>query len=164
MSDAPVCFTHHGDWTGDHRRTPSCPEPFWFINECGDVYDYDITRQTVEFPNDYHVPYKTKAEAEAAAIALDEAAGGGTVEQMSYEDAISYAIFAINTFTEPGASSDGDVDRMLANTDRIIATLVDLRETVQDQGTRPVLPVLHGEVPETGPITEEILRRLAEGE
>jgi hypothetical protein len=53
------------------------------------------------------------------------------VEQMSYKDALDYAIFAINTFLAPEASDVKDVFAMEIHADEIIATLADIRETVQ---------------------------------
>lgn len=53
------------------------------------------------------------------------------VEQMSYKDALDYAIFAINTLMHPDASDGRDIDMLEAQSDEIIATLADIRETVQ---------------------------------
>jgi hypothetical protein len=54
--------------------------------------------------------------------------------QMPYERALSMAIFAINTLMHPDASSAEDVDRLEAESDDVIATLVDLREAVRGDG------------------------------
>jgi len=37
----------------------------WFINECGDVYEYDQSSQQHDFPNDFPFAYETKEEAES---------------------------------------------------------------------------------------------------
>jgi len=110
-------------------------EKRWFINEAGDVYDYYLTRQAADFPNDFHIAYETQDEAEIAAGHLPE--DPGTVEQVSYDEAISYAIFAINTFMHPDASSDADIARLELHSDEIIATLVDLRDTVRGLADQP---------------------------
>jgi hypothetical protein len=54
--------------------------------------------------------------------------------QMSYKEALDYAIFAINTIMHPDATSDEDFYRLDAESDNVIATLVDLREAVQGDG------------------------------
>jgi hypothetical protein len=51
--------------------------------------------------------------------------------QMSYKEALDMAIFAINSWMHPDASSDVDLDDLEARADDVIATLVDMRETVQ---------------------------------
>jgi len=108
---------------------PDCrAELKWFINECGDVYDYWATRQERDFPGDFHTAYETKAEAEAVAARLSEVT---PVPQMSYEDAISYAIFAVNTLIHPDGTGDEDFARLELHSDEVLTTLVDLRETVQ---------------------------------
>lgn len=43
----------------------------WFINECGEPYDYDPEHQAEHFPNDDHTPYDTEEEAQAAADAAE---------------------------------------------------------------------------------------------
>ena len=103
----------------------------WFINECGDVYDYWASTQEADFPADFHTAYETQDEAEAAAEHLDDPDPAAPLPQMSYEDAISYAIFAINTLEEPDASSDRDVERLYEYADQVKATLVDIRDTVR---------------------------------
>jgi len=153
MSDN-LCFSHHGDWTGPHRRQPSCPPAKWFVNEEGNVYDYAPELQAEHFPNDFRRPFDTQDEAEQVAAELAKTApgpieaeirrrldegdhetdpdpAGGGVPQMSYDEAISYAIFAINTLMEPSASSDEDCARLELHSDEIIAALVDIRETVR---------------------------------
>jgi len=50
---------------------------------------------------------------------------------MTFEDAISYAIFAINTFMHPDASSAVDIQNLEENSDEVISTLVDIREAVK---------------------------------
>ena len=68
-----------------------------------------------------------------------------TVEQMSYKDALDYAIFAINTFTRAGGLRDlEDVDALEIHADEIIATLADIRETVEGLGARHEAPRPHG--------------------
>jgi len=145
MSVTPAdvrCFSHHGDWTGTHRREAGCPEPKWFINEEGNVYDYAPEFQAEHFPNDDHRVFDTQDEAElAAAISAPggdhetdpDPAGGAPVSQMSYKEALDYAIFCMNSWMHPDASSEMDIDRMEARSDEIIATLVDIRETVLGQ-------------------------------
>lgn len=105
----------------------------WFINEDGAVYDYYLVVQERDYPGDDHTAYATKAEAEIAAAHLTDPdpAGGAPVPQMAYDEAISYAIFAINTLQHPDASGDADVARLDLHADEILASLVDLRETVQ---------------------------------
>jgi hypothetical protein len=58
-------------------------------------------------------------------------------EQMSYKDALDYAIFAINTFMYPDASDGKDVMDLEAKSEEVIATLADIRETVQGLGMTP---------------------------
>lgn len=41
----------------------------WFINEEGEVYEYDAATQEAEFPNDDHTPFETEEEALEAATA-----------------------------------------------------------------------------------------------
>jgi hypothetical protein len=57
------------------------------------------------------------------------------VEQMSYKDALDYAIFAINTFMHPDASDGKDVMDLELKSDDVIATLADMREVVQGATT-----------------------------
>jgi len=115
-------------------------EKRWFINECGDVYDYWATRQEADFPGDFHTAYETQDEAEIVAAHLDDPKPVEPLAQMSYEDAISYAIFAINTLEEPSASSDADVERLYEYADQVKATLVDIRDTVRGQAPEPKWP------------------------
>lgn len=116
----------------DEVTCPDCRgEMKWFINECGDVYDYYATRQEADFPGDFHTAYETQDEAEIVAAHLDDPDPAAPLPQMSYDDAVSYAIFAINTLEEPSASSDEDVERLYEYADQIKATLVDLRDTVR---------------------------------
>ncbi len=51
--------------------------------------------------------------------------------QMSYKEALDFAIFAVNTIMEPSASTPADLDRLEEKSDEVISTLVDMRETVQ---------------------------------
>jgi hypothetical protein len=137
---AVVCtasFRDDGSNVTSNPNEVTCPdchaEVRWFINECGDVYDYYVTRQEADFPGNFHVAYKTQDEAELAAAHLDDPdpAGGAPVPQMAYDEAISYAIFAINTITDPSASSDADIARLDLHAEEVLASLVDLRETVR---------------------------------
>jgi hypothetical protein len=61
----------------------------------------------------------------------DDEDGDDVTEQMSYKDALDYAIFAINTFMYPDASDGKDVMDLELKSDDVIATLVDMREIVQ---------------------------------
>jgi hypothetical protein len=54
---------------------------------------------------------------------------------LPYDEAISMAIFAINTLMEPDASSDEDVDRLEAQAENVIETLADMRETLREMAT-----------------------------
>jgi hypothetical protein len=54
--------------------------------------------------------------------------------QLPYKDALDLAIFCLNTFMHPDASSDEDVARLELHSDDVIATLVDLREVVKGDG------------------------------
>jgi hypothetical protein len=56
------------------------------------------------------------------------------VAQMSYKDALDYAIFCLNTFMHPDASDERDVTAMEIHSDEIIATLADIRDTVEGMG------------------------------
>lgn len=58
-------------------------------------------------------------------------AGGAPIPMMTYDEAISYAIFAINTLQEPSASEDRDVEQFFEYADVTLTTLVDLRDTVR---------------------------------
>jgi hypothetical protein len=51
--------------------------------------------------------------------------------QMSYDEALTLAIFCINTFMHPDASAPEDVDRLEDRSDDVIATLVDIRDAVR---------------------------------
>jgi hypothetical protein len=51
---------------------------------------------------------------------------------MAYEDALSMAIFAINTLMHPDASDPVDIDRLEAQSDDVLATLVDIRQTLKE--------------------------------
>ena len=53
---------------------------------------------------------------------------------LPYKDALTMAIFCINTFMHPDASSPEDVDRLEDKSDDVIATLVDIRNTVKELG------------------------------
>jgi hypothetical protein len=51
--------------------------------------------------------------------------------QVSFKDAIDMAIFAINTWMHPEASSAGDISALEILSDDIIATLVEIREILK---------------------------------
>lgn len=51
---------------------------------------------------------------------------------MPYDEAISYAMFAINTLLEPGASDPVDVDDLEARSDDVLASLEDMRTTLKE--------------------------------
>jgi hypothetical protein len=51
---------------------------------------------------------------------------------MPYDEAISYAIFAINTLLEPGASDPADVDLLEMKSSDVIKTLDDIRATIRE--------------------------------
>jgi hypothetical protein len=53
------------------------------------------------------------------------------VAQMSYSEALDFAIFAINTVTHPEASAPDDVDLLELKAEAILGTLSDMRETVR---------------------------------
>jgi hypothetical protein len=53
------------------------------------------------------------------------------VEQLSYREALDYALFAVNTWMHPDASDGRDIIALEANSDAVIATLVDIRDVVQ---------------------------------
>jgi hypothetical protein len=61
----------------------------------------------------------------------DEDGADNTGAQMSYKDALDYAIFAINTFMNPDASDSKDVTDLELKSDDVIATLIDMRTIVQ---------------------------------
>jgi hypothetical protein len=54
---------------------------------------------------------------------------------MPYDEAISYAIFAINTLMHPDASEAMDVDTLEQKSDDVIMTLADIRETLHEMAT-----------------------------
>lgn len=47
---------------------------FWYVNEDGEPYDswLNSEEQSAEFPNDFHTPFETRAEAQVFADSLDE--------------------------------------------------------------------------------------------
>ena len=54
---------------------------------------------------------------------------------LPYDEAISMAIFAINTMMYPDASSAEDVDRLEAQAENVTETLADMRETLRGMAT-----------------------------
>ena len=54
--------------------------------------------------------------------------------QMSYDEALTMAIFSLNTLLYPDASAPSDIDRLEARADDVIATLVDIRTTLKETG------------------------------
>jgi hypothetical protein len=63
--------------------------------------------------------------------AIDEETGEEKVVLMSYKDALDYAIFGLNTLMYPDASDPRDVIALEIHSHEIIATLADIRETIQ---------------------------------
>ena len=61
---------------------------------------------------------------------MDDETTEAPAPQMSYKEALDYAIFAMNTLAEPQGSSDEDMARLDLHSDEIIETLVDMRSTV----------------------------------
>jgi hypothetical protein len=52
---------------------------------------------------------------------------------LTYKEALDFAIFAINTWMHPDASDGADINDLEDKSDEIIATLADIRRTVQGQ-------------------------------
>ena len=79
------------------------------------------------------VPARTAAEAITRA---DDGKGGGNWEAvpeplMTPKTALDFAIFALNTFAYPDASSQSDIDRLDENHELIVETLVALRDQLR---------------------------------